>query len=124
VLGTTTFTPEHVCKISFRLLNIFEKLWHGERIALDREEEEKQKQKKTKKVRIIFWRAMFGVNYLKNRWRENLKFFESGLEFLYFDIMKNEGRGSNRLGVKKSQKTQIVRSSKQTQYAEQRSCSA
>ena len=39
--------------------------------------------------------------------------------------MKNKGRGfSNRLGVKKSQKTQIVRSSKQTQYAEQRSCSA
>ena len=42
MLGTTTFTPEHVCKISFRLLNIFEKLWHGERTALDREEEEKQ----------------------------------------------------------------------------------
>ena len=56
--------------------------------------------------------------------RKNLKFFESGLEFLYFDMLKNEGRVSNRLGVKKSQKTQIVRSSKQTQYAEQRSCSA
>ena len=38
VLGTTTFTPEHVCKILFRLLNIFEKLCLGERIALDREE--------------------------------------------------------------------------------------
>ena len=46
VLGTTISTSDHVCKISFRLLNIFEKLWHGERIALDREEE---KQKKTKK---------------------------------------------------------------------------
>ena len=43
MLGTTTFTPEHVCKISFRLLNIFEKLWHEERIALDREEEEEEK---------------------------------------------------------------------------------
>ena len=48
VLGTTTFTPEHVCEISFRLLNIFEKLWLEERIALDREEEEKQKQKQKK----------------------------------------------------------------------------
>ena len=55
---------------------------------------------------------MFGVNYLENRWRKNLKFFESGLEFLYFDILKNEGRGSNRLGVKKSFVTQIVRVSK------------
>ena len=68
VLGTTTFTPEHVCEISFRLLNIFEKLWQEERIALDREEEKKQK-RKTKKVRIIFWRAMFGVKYLENPWR-------------------------------------------------------
>ena len=124
VLGTTTFTSDHVCKISFRLLNIFEKLCHGERIALDREEEKTKKKKTKKEVRIIFWRAMFGVNYLKTGGEKNLKFFESGLEFLYFDIMKNEGRGSNRLGVKKSQKTQIVRSSKQTQYAEQRSCSA
>ena len=41
VLGTTT--PEHVCEISLRLLNIFEKLWLGERIALDREEKEKPK---------------------------------------------------------------------------------
>ena len=43
MLGTTTFTPEHVCEISFRLLNVFEKLWLEERIALDREEKEKQK---------------------------------------------------------------------------------
>ena len=42
VLGTTTFKPEHVCEISFRLLNIFEKLWHEERIALDREEEKEK----------------------------------------------------------------------------------
>ena len=45
VLGTTIFTPEHVCKISFRLLNIFENLGHEERIALDREEEEKKQKK-------------------------------------------------------------------------------
>jgi hypothetical protein len=59
------------------LLNIFEKLWHGERIALDREEEKQKKTKtKTKKeVRIIFWRAMFGVNYLENRWREKFEIF-------------------------------------------------
>jgi len=44
VLGTTTFTPENVCRISFRLLNIFEKLWHEERIALDREEEEEEEE--------------------------------------------------------------------------------
>ena len=43
VLGTTKFTPAHACKISFRLLNIFEKLWREERIALNREEKEKQK---------------------------------------------------------------------------------
>ena len=73
MLGTTTFTPEHVCEIWFRLLNIFEKLWRGERIALDREEEEKEKQKK--KVRIIFWRAMFGVKYLENLWREKFEIF-------------------------------------------------
>ena len=48
VLGTTTFTPEHVCEILFRLLNIFEKLWRGERIALDREEEEEEKKQKKK----------------------------------------------------------------------------
>ena len=42
VLDTTTFTPEYVCKISFRLLNIFEKLWQEDRIALEREEEKKQ----------------------------------------------------------------------------------
>ena len=45
VLGTTTFTLKHVCKISFRLLNTFEKLWHEERIALDREEENIEKKK-------------------------------------------------------------------------------
>ena len=46
---------------------------------------------------------MFGVEYLENRGEKNLKFFESKiLEFLYFDMLKNEGRGSNRLGVKKS----------------------
>ena len=43
---TTTFTPEHVCEIWFRLLNIFEKLWRAERIALNwEEEEEKQKRR-------------------------------------------------------------------------------
>ena len=45
VLGTTTFTPEHVCEISLRLLHIFEKLWHEERIALDREEAKKKENK-------------------------------------------------------------------------------
>ena len=76
MLGTTTFTLEHVCKISFQLLKIFEELCLGERIALDREEEEKQKNKKTKKeVRIIFWRAMFGVKYLENLWREKFEIF-------------------------------------------------
>ena len=75
VLGTTTFTPEHVGKISFWLLNFFEKLWLGERIALDREEEEKKKKKKTKEVRIIVWRAMFGVKYLENLWREKFEIF-------------------------------------------------
>ena len=44
---TTTFTPEHVCEISFRLLNIFEELCCGERIALDREEEEKKQKQKS-----------------------------------------------------------------------------
>ena len=40
-------------------------------------------------------------NIWKTGGEKNLKFFESGLEFLYFDMLKNEGRGSNRLGVKK-----------------------
>ena len=56
MLGTTTFTPEHVCEISFRLLNIFEKLWHEERIALDREEEEEEEEKKTKQVQYTVTR--------------------------------------------------------------------
>ena len=47
----------------------------GERIALDREEEEKKKKKKKKEVRIIFWRAMFGVEYLENPWIEKFDFF-------------------------------------------------
>ena len=45
MLGTTTFTLEHVWKISFQLLNIFEKLCLEERIAFDREEEEEKKNK-------------------------------------------------------------------------------
>ena len=48
-------------------------------------------------------------NIWKTCGEKNLKFFESRLEFLYFDMLKNEGRGSNRLGVKKSFVTQIVR---------------
>ena len=50
---------------------------------------------------------MFGVKYLENLWREKFEIFESRLEFLYFDMLKNKGRGSNRLGVKKSFVTQI-----------------
>ena len=49
MLGASIFTSNHVCKISFRLLNIFEKLWQGERIALDREEEKQKKKKKKQK---------------------------------------------------------------------------
>ena len=52
---------------------------------------------------------------------KNLKFFESGLEFLYFDMLKNEGGGSNRFGVKKSFVTQIVRVPKQNHKAQKRS---
>ena len=33
-----------------------------------------QKQKQNK-VRIIVWRAMFGVKYLENPWREKFDFF-------------------------------------------------
>ena len=51
MLGTTSFTPEHVCKISFRLLNNFEKLCRGERIALDREEEEEEEEKEEEEKR-------------------------------------------------------------------------
>ena len=43
VFGTSTLTPEHVCEISLRLRHIFEKLWHEERIVLDREEEKEKK---------------------------------------------------------------------------------
>ena len=32
---------------------------------------------------------------------KNLKFFEGTTKFPYFDVWKNGGRGSNRLGVKK-----------------------
>ena len=63
MLGTIIFAPEHVCKISFRLLNNFKKLCRKERIALDREEEEKKQKKKSEQ---FFWRAMFGVEYLEN----------------------------------------------------------
>ena len=34
---------------------------------------------------------MFGVKYLETCKEKNLKFFESRLEFLYFDMLKNEG---------------------------------
>ena len=35
----------------------------------------RRRRRKTKEVRIIFWRAMFGVEYLKNPWREKFDFF-------------------------------------------------
>ena len=47
----------------------------SERIALGREEEKQKKTKTKKEVRIIFWRAMFGVKYLKNPLREKFDFF-------------------------------------------------
>ena len=40
-------------------------------------------------------------NILKTGGEKNLKFFESGLEFLYFDMLKNEGRVSNSFRSKK-----------------------
>ena len=59
MLGTTKFIPEHVCEISFRLLNIFEKLWHEERIALDLEEEkQKQKQNRFDTLLLFFSKSL------------------------------------------------------------------
>ena len=52
---------------------------------------------------------MFGVKYLENLWKEKLKFFESRLEFLYFDMLKYGGRGPNHSWVKKSFVTHVVR---------------
>ena len=43
VSPTILFTSEQVCKNSFQLLNIFEELRPGERIALDREEVKQNK---------------------------------------------------------------------------------
>ena len=48
-------------------------------------------------------------NIWKTCGEKNLKFFVSRLEFLCFNMLKNKGRGLNRLGVKKSFVTQIVR---------------
>ena len=45
-------------------------------------------------------------NIWKTCGEKNLKIFESRPEFLYFDMLENEGRGLNRLGVKKSFVTQ------------------
>ena len=63
--------------------------------------------RETKKVRIIFWRAMFGVKYQDNRWRRKFDFFYKTGKFLYFDMLKIGSRGSNRLGVRKSFETWI-----------------
>ena len=35
----------------------------------------RRKRKRKKEVRIIFWRAMFGVKYLENLWREKFEIF-------------------------------------------------
>ena len=75
MLRSTTFTPEHVCEISFRLLNIFEKLWFGERIALDREEEEKQKENKLNLLLHVSNSLMANTDDLdlvfQGHWRSN-----------------------------------------------------
>ena len=49
-----------------------------------------------------------------------MKFFEARLDFSYFDMLKNGGRGSNRLGVKISFVTQVVRVPKKNQESQQR----
>ena len=54
-------------------------------------------------------------NIRKTCGEKNLNFFEATEKFPYFDILKNGSRGSNRLGVKKSFQTQIVRVPKQLQ---------
>ena len=71
MLGTTTLTPEHVCKISFRLLNIFEKLWHGERIALDREEEEEKQVEYTVTRNSLSWTTDDLDLVFQGHWRSN-----------------------------------------------------
>ena len=70
----------------------------------------------TKKVRIIVWRAVFGVKCLENPWKRKIfNFFEATGKFPYFDMLKNGSRGSNRSGVRKSFQTRIVRVPKQLQ---------
>ena len=68
-------------------------LWCGERIALDWEEEKKKSQNNFLESHV--WSQISGKPVEKN-----LEFFESRLEFLYFEL-KNGSRGLNRLGVKK-----------------------
>ena len=71
---------------------------------------------------MIFWRAMFGVKYQENLWKEKFEIFETPKKCLYFDMLKNCSHGLNRLGVKKSFDTQVVRVPKQVQESQQRSC--
>ena len=68
VLGTTTFTSEHVCEISFRLLNIFEKLWLEGRIALDREEKEKKKRSQNNCLESHVWSQISGKPVERKIW--------------------------------------------------------
>ena len=50
---------------------------------------------------------MFEVEYLENPWREKFDFFCKILQVPYFDVYENRGRGSYRLGVKKSFVTHV-----------------
>ena len=54
--------------------------------------------------------------------RKNLNFFEATGKFPYFDMLKNGSHGSNRLGVRKSFETRIVRVPKQIQESQQLRC--
>ena len=57
----------------------------------------------------MFWRAMFGVKYMENRGEKNWIFFLKNFSDSIFWRVENGSRGLNRLGVKKSFVSQIVR---------------
>ena len=97
------FTPVHVCKILFRLLNIFEKLCREERIALDHDEEEK------KEVRIIFWRAMFGFEYQEIVSSEKFEIFLGSSRVFLFWHAEKWGSWLKSFTSKKIVSDQVVR---------------
>ena len=78
---------------------------HSPRSERSKTKTENKKRSRNNFLESPVWSLISG----KSVERKIPKFFEARLEFSYFDMLKNGARDSNRLGVKNSFLTQVVR---------------